>query len=107
MMMYNRTIRRTLKISKIQDLGDDSHWITFAQYVGWITAEHQGNHNMILPQFEFCDICSRKYKYVIKTRTMEEDVEYLMKMSDLNEDYYHSNPIFWGVGISSFFDTDV
>lgn len=62
---------------------------------------------MILPQFEFCDICSRKYKYVIKTRTMEEDVEYLMKMSDLNEDYYHSNPIFWGVGISSFFDTDV
>ena len=93
MVMYNRTIRATLKIEKFTDLGDSSHWITWPQYVEWITTKGQGNHNMILPQFEFCDICSRNYKYITKTRTLGDDVEYLFKINDdINVDYYNSNP---------------
>ena len=92
MMMYNRTIRHTLNEPKITNLGDETHWITFSQFVDWITAKHQGNHNMILPQFEFCDICKRKYKYITKTRTLKDDMDYIFKMTDINEDYAKSNP---------------
>ena len=37
MVMYNRTIMSTLGINKLVDLGDDTHHITFKQYVQWIT----------------------------------------------------------------------
>ena len=95
MMIFNTTILKTLKLPKQQvtELGDDSHHITFDKYVQWITTEHQGNHNMILPQFEFCDICNRNYKYIVKTRTMVEDIDYLFKMSEINEDYAQSSLI--------------
>ena len=78
MTMYNRTIRRTLGISKITELGNDSHWITFAQFVEWITSPNQGYHNMILPQYGFCDICNRKYTYITKSRTLGDDMDYIL-----------------------------
>ena len=92
MIIYNRTILNTLNIKKITELGDNTHHITFKQFVQWITTPGAAHNHYFMSQYYACNICHRNYKYIVKTRTLPEDFNYLIHLTKMSQGLAQSNP---------------